>query len=110
MKEIHYRVKNNLQIISSLLDLQSLTMKDEQASETVKEGKNRVQSMALIHQNLYNEGNIRGIHIDHYINNLANNLFHSYNIEPEKIKLKQILKVSTWMWTPLYLSDLFLTS
>lgn len=88
MKEIHHRVKNNLQIISSLLDLQSLTIKDSQAAEAVKEGKNRVQSMALIHQNLYNEGNIRGISMESYINNLADSLFHSYNIQPDKVKMK----------------------
>jgi two-component system, sensor histidine kinase PdtaS len=87
MKEIHHRVKNNLQVISSLLDLQSLTIKDEKAAYAVKEGKNRVQSMALIHQNLYNEGNIKGIRMEDYIQNLAKNLFDSYNIKPEKIKL-----------------------
>ena len=87
MKEIHHRVKNNLQIISSLLDLQSLTIKDGQASEAVKEGKNRVQSMALIHQNLYNEGNIKGIIVHDYIHNLAQSLFDSYNIEKDKVKL-----------------------
>ncbi|MEP7144088.1 MAG: sensor histidine kinase, partial [Ferruginibacter sp.] len=87
MKEIHHRVKNNLQIISSLLDLQSLSIKDLHASEAVKEGKNRVQSMALIHQNLYNDGNIKGIEVHNYIQNLANNLFDSYNIQKQKIKL-----------------------
>lgn len=88
MKEIHHRVKNNLQIISSLLDLQSLTIQDAQASEAVKESRNRVHSMALIHQNLYNEGNIKGIQIENYINHLAENLFQSYNIQPGKVKLK----------------------
>jgi hypothetical protein len=51
MKEIHHRVKNNMQIVSSLLDLQSFTIEDVYASEAVKESRNRVQSMALIHQN-----------------------------------------------------------
>ena len=87
MKEIHHRVKNNLQIISSLLDLQSLSIKDIHASEAVKEGKNRVQSMALIHQNLYNDGNIKGIEVRNYIQNLADSLFDSYNIQKQKIKL-----------------------
>lgn len=87
MKEIHHRVKNNLQIISSLLDLQSLSMQDKQASEAVKESKNRVLSMALIHQNLYTEGNIKGIHIQEYITNLVNALFDSYNIQKEQISL-----------------------
>lgn len=85
MKEIHHRVKNNMQIVSSLLDLQSITIKDDQAAEAVKEGKNRVQSMALIHQHLYQEGNIRGIKMDDYINTLAQNLFSSYNISPDRI-------------------------
>ncbi len=87
MKEIHHRVKNNLQVISSLLDLQALNIKDEKAAYAVKESKNRVQSMALIHQNLYNEGNIKGIKMDDYIQNLAKSLFDSYNIKPETIKL-----------------------
>jgi two-component system, sensor histidine kinase PdtaS len=87
IKEIHHRVKNNLQIISSLLDLQSLSIKDKQAAGAVREGKIRVQSMALIHQNLYNEGNIKGIVMEDYIKNLVENLFNSYNIQKDKIKL-----------------------
>ena len=88
MKEIHHRVKNNMQIVSSLLDLQSNTIKDTQAAEAVKEGKNRVQSMAIIHQHLYQEGNIRGIKMDEYISTLTQNLFSSYNINPDRISLK----------------------
>lgn len=88
MKEIHHRVKNNLQVISSLLDLQSLTITDSQASEAVKEGKNRVQSMALIHQNLYSEGNIKGIKAKEYIGNLVQSLCDSYNVSNDKIVIK----------------------
>jgi two-component sensor histidine kinase len=88
MKEIHHRVKNNLQVISSMLDLQTLTIKDRQAAEAVKEGKNRVQSMALIHQNLYQEGNVRGIRMENYILHLAENLFQSYKVHPDNIKMK----------------------
>lgn len=87
MKEIHHRVKNNLQVISSLLDLQSMTIADNQASEAVKEGKNRVQSMALIHQNLYSEGNIKGIKAKEYISNLLQSLCDSYNITNDKVKV-----------------------
>jgi two-component sensor histidine kinase len=87
MKEIHHRVKNNLQVISSLLDLQSISIKDKQASGAVREGKLRVQSMALIHQNLYNDGNIKGIVMEDYIKKLVENLFHSYNIQENKINL-----------------------
>jgi two-component sensor histidine kinase len=87
MKEIHHRVKNNLQVISSLLDLQSMSITDSQASEAVKEGKNRVQSMALIHQNLYSDGNIKGIRTKEYISNLLQSLCDSYNITNDKIKV-----------------------
>jgi len=88
MKEIHHRVKNNMQIVSSLLDLQSNTITDNQAAEAVKEGKNRVQSMAIIHQHLYQEGNIRGIKMDDYISTLTQNIFSSYNINPDKVTLE----------------------
>lgn len=87
MKEIHHRVKNNLQVISSLLDLQSISITDSQASAAVKEGKNRVQSMALIHQNLYNEGNIKGIRTRNYIQNLLQSLCDSYNITNDKVHI-----------------------
>jgi len=85
MKEIHHRVKNNLQVISSLLDLQSMTITNKQAYQTVKRGNNRVQSMALIHQNLYSEGNLKGIIAREYIGNLLRNLCDSYNISSDKI-------------------------
>ncbi len=87
MKEIHHRVKNNMQIVSSLLDLQSISIKDSHASDAVKEGKNRVQSMALIHQNLYSENNLKGIKAKQYIHNLLQNLCDSYNISNEKVKI-----------------------
>lgn len=87
MKEIHHRVKNNMQIVSSLLDLQSNSIVDNQAAEAVKEGKNRVQSMAIIHQHLYLDGNVRAIKMNDYIKTLTENLYASYNIDPQKIKL-----------------------
>jgi len=87
LREIHHRVKNNLQIVSSLLSLQSNYIKDEQALEAVKDSRNRVQSMSLIHQNLYQEENLMGVDVNDYISKLADNLFQSYNIEPDKIKL-----------------------
>lgn len=87
MKEIHHRVKNNLQIVSSLLDLQSHSIRDAQAHEAVKEGKNRVQSMALIHQNLYSLGNIKGIRVKEYVSNLLMTLCDSYNISNDNVRI-----------------------
>lgn len=87
MKEIHHRVKNNLQIISSLLNLQSGYIKDEEALNAVRDSRNRVQSMALIHKNLYQEDNLTGIRIDEYIANLCDNLLTSYSKGDGAVKI-----------------------
>lgn len=115
MKEIHHRVKNNLQVVSSLLSLQSNYIKDEQALDAVTESRNRVQSMALIHQNLYQEDNLTGIDVQDYIEKLCDNLFASYNIHPGEIKLiKEIeplnLDVDIIVPVGLILNELFANS
>lgn len=78
LKEIHHRVKNNLQIISSLLDLQSDHTQDREAREMFKESRGRVRSMALIHERLYRSRDLVHVHIDEYIEQLAQALYHSY--------------------------------
>lgn len=88
LREIHHRVKNNLQVISSLLSLQSRFIEDENALMAIKEGRDRVKSMALIHQNLYQKDNLTGIEMQSYFEKLISSLFNSYNISPERIKLK----------------------
>ena len=88
LKEIHHRVKNNLQVISSLLGLQSRKIKDKAALNAINEGRTRVQSMSLIHQNLYKENNLTGIEIKNYLEQLCNNLFATYNISNEQINLE----------------------
>lgn len=88
LKEIHHRVKNNLQVISSLLNLQSKNISDEKALQALNEGKNRVRSMALIHQNLYRDDNLVGVDVQQYIQKLIESLFTSYNIEIDKIALQ----------------------
>lgn len=93
LREIHHRVKNNLQIVSSLLSLQSNFIKDEQALDAVKESRNRVQSMSLIHQNLYQDENLTGINVQHYIEALTDNLFSSYNIHKDNIKLSKHIEL-----------------
>ncbi len=85
LKEIHHRVKNNLQIVSSLLNLQAGSLDDEAAIDAVKEGQNRVKSMALIHENLYQNDNLSGIAIDDYIRNLMQTLYNSFGIDEERI-------------------------
>ena len=87
LREIHHRVKNNLQIISSLLSLQSRNVDDSAVKDAMKAGQNRVHSMALIHQNLYQEGDLIGVNTRDYITKLTTSLWHSYNIEEERISL-----------------------
>jgi two-component sensor histidine kinase len=86
LKEIHHRVKNNLQVISSLLNIQAAYLKDEAAIDAVKEGQNRVKSMALIHEKLYQNDNLSGVSVDDYIQNLVKSLFHSFGISSEEIQ------------------------
>lgn len=87
LKEIHHRVKNNLQIVSSLLNLQSRTLEDENARLAIRDGQNRVKSMALIHQNLYRNDNLTSMDVKEYVTRLSDNLYHSYNISPGQIQL-----------------------
>ncbi|WP_298516248.1 sensor histidine kinase [uncultured Kordia sp.] len=77
LKEIHHRVKNNFQIIASLLELQSKGIEDEKALELAKEGKNRVKSMALIHQRLYQNEDLL-IELDDYIRMLVEDISKTY--------------------------------
>ncbi len=78
LKEIHHRVKNNLQVVSSLLDLQSRSIEDEEALATFMEGQNRVKAMALIHQKLYQNENLATIDFAEYAENLMKELAAIY--------------------------------
>ncbi len=91
LKEVHHRVKNNLQVISSLLSLQSNSVEHKGASEALRESQNRVKSMALIHEKLYRSGDLAKIDFAEYARNLAHFLHRSYEIENRKIKLNMDL-------------------
>jgi PAS domain S-box-containing protein len=78
LKEIHHRVKNNLQIISSLFNLQSKYIRDLHAQEVIRESQNRVKSMVLIHEKLYQSKDLGRINVGEYAKNLVSNLLRAY--------------------------------
>ncbi len=88
LKEIHHRVKNNLQIISSLLKLQAGTLKDTSAVEAINEGQNRVRSMSLIHQQLYQSEDPGGVYLDEYLHDLTSELFDAFGIGDEDVECR----------------------
>ena len=87
LKEIHHRVKNNLQVISSLLNMQASTIKDPYALEAFAESKHRVKSMAMIHEKLYQANDLAHIDFGEYAHNLASSLLHSYGNIGQRVTL-----------------------
>lgn len=87
LQEVHHRVKNNLQVISSILNLQSSYVKDENSLSILRESQNRIKSMSFIHESLYQTKDFSGIEFGGYILSLANNLVHSYSLEVGLVKL-----------------------
>ena len=81
MQEIHHRVKNNLQIISSLLNIQSRRIKDKQTLHTFKESQNRIESMSLIHEILYESKDLSKIDFARYVRELSQHLVASYRTD-----------------------------
>ena len=81
LREIHHRVQNNLQFVSSLLNLQARRIKDQKTVDVLKECKLRIQSMALIHQKLYQEERLNGINIHNYTSKLLESLVNTYNVD-----------------------------
>jgi PAS domain S-box-containing protein len=87
-KEIHHRIKNNLQVISTLLYLESGNFSDEKVIEAFRESQHRVKSMALVHEKLYQSEDMISVDFSDYIQNLANYLFGAYSVGDKNISLK----------------------
>lgn len=87
LKEIHHRVKNNLQVISSLLYLNSKKIKDTETQNMFKDSQNRVKSIALVHERLYQSKDLGKIDFKEYVTRLTKDLFRSYAVNPSLIKL-----------------------
>jgi PAS domain S-box-containing protein len=87
LKEIHHRVKNNLAVISSIIRLQARQTKDPTSKEIMQECDNRIQSMAKIHSKIYQSKDLAGIDFDSYLKELIKDLFKSYQVNPERVKV-----------------------
>jgi PAS domain S-box-containing protein len=88
LKEIHHRVKNNLQIISSLLNLQSRYVQNQEFLEMLRDSQNRVKSIALLHEKLYQSKDLTKVKFSEYVQNLVNYLFRSYGVNMNLISAK----------------------
>ena len=87
LREIHHRVKNNLQIISSLLNIQSAHTEDETTLSSIKEGQSRIQAMSLIHQNLYQSEHLSRVKIEDYLSQLIAYLSQTYDTKEKEVSV-----------------------
>src|SRR5439155_24011870 len=111
LKEIHHRVKNNLQVVASLLSLQSSQLKDPDDVVLFEQTQNRVKSMALIHESLYRSGDLARFNVARYIASLSEDLLQSYSTGAAQVRLhteldELALDVDTGMPCGLILSEL----
>ena len=99
-KEIHHRIKNNLQIISSLLDLQAEKFTDKKVAEAFKESENRIFSISLIHQELYETGKLNSLDFASYLYKLIDDLKKAYGIANNNIRINlNVSSVFLWVDT-----------
>jgi len=95
LREIHHRVKNNLQLMLSLVRMQNSKSENDVVKSNLKVIENRLNSMALIHEDLYSSDNLTKVQFKHYVERLINHLIKAMGIDPEMIKIKQdIAKVN----------------
>jgi len=115
MKELHHRVKNNLQIVSSLLNLQSYRLKDEESVSAIKESQLRVQAMSLMHQRLYQVEDVSMVNFKLYLTDLTETLMKAYGYHSDDFDLiidieKEMLDVDTVMPMGLLVNEIITNS
>ena len=88
LRELYHRTKNNMQVISNLIDLQALDVNDEKTLKLFKETQNRIKTMALVHEKLYQSKDLSNLNLKDYIGDLANALLGSYQLSGDRITLK----------------------
>jgi PAS domain S-box-containing protein len=87
LKEVHHRVKNNMQVISGLLDLPAALSGNQERRKMFRESQNRIQAMSLVHEKLYGSKDFTRIDLAGYVRTMSQDLFQSYKVNPEKIDL-----------------------
>lgn len=115
MKEIHHRVKNNLMIMASLLNMQSRYIEDEVARDIFKDSQSRAQTMALIHEKLYQSTELKKLDVQDYMESLARDIYHAYIKDPQKIQLnfkveEHLLDINTVIPLGLILNEILTNS
>ncbi len=88
LQEIHHRVKNNMQVVLSLLRLQATRIRDKKALELFKESQNRIKAIAVIHEKLYKSKNLSSVDFSQYIHEMMLHLANTYGIDTQKIKTR----------------------
>ena len=111
MKELHHRVKNNLQIVSSLLNMQTYKMRDEESMNALKASGQRVRAMSLIHQRLYKTDELTAVNLREYITDLAESLLQSYGYTHNNFDLQvevqqELIEVDTALPIGLIINEL----
>ena len=92
LREIHHRVKNNMQVVSSLLGLQSRATTSPEAAKILLESQHRIHAMALLHKTLYQSGNLAAVDLPSYIRQIVDHLFISYGMSDRQIRLSTQLE------------------
>ncbi len=92
LREIHHRVKNNMQVIISLLNLQADKIENKKYADMLKESQNRILSMAIVHEQLYQSKDFANIDFGEYVKSFVNGLFVSYGVDTNKVKLNVEIK------------------
>jgi two-component sensor histidine kinase len=88
LKEMHHRVNNHMQVVSSMLSLSRAKISDIRARELVQESQHRVRAVGLIHESMYRSGRMAQVNLEDYIQDLARNLFNVYDLESRQVELK----------------------